>query len=134
MMTRKQSMRERYAEKKRKEMKERGFEFRPKPRKTLNKQSKGKAREMRLYYEELKEWLQLPKNAACAICLCLGNVPRPATECHHQRGRNKGLLRDQRFWIPSCRGCREVPHSRPAWAREMGLLAPAAEWNVVPRE
>lgn len=104
----------------------------PKQRTPLKKVSKSRAREMQLYYAERAEWLKLPKNAACAICLCLGETPRAAVECHHSRGRNGRLLRDQRFWIPSCRECRDVPHERPTWAREMGLLATAKDWNTYP--
>lgn len=99
----------------------------------LRQHSKTREKEMRLYYKERKEWLSLPANAACRICLCLDRSPAPATEVHHQRGRIGRLLRDQRFWIPSCRGCREVPHENPAWAREVGLLAEVADWNVYPR-
>jgi len=102
-------------------------------RTTLKKQSKGREREMRQYYQERNEWLLLPQNAACAVCLCLGETPRAATEVHHQRGRIGRLLRDQRFWIPTCRQCREIPHERPAWAREMGLLSASKDWNVFPR-
>lgn len=103
-------------------------------RKPLKKQSRARAREMRIYHEERRDWLALPEHAACAICLCLGQSPRPATEVHHSRGRVGRLLRDQRFWVASCRSCRDVPHERPNWAREVGILSSAADWNTFPRE
>lgn len=130
------SMRQKYAEKMRAQG--RFSSFNPtsapaKPRKPLKKQSKARAREMRLYYEEKTEFLLRPENLVCAICRVLGVSPMAATEVHHSRGRIGRLLRDQRFWVGSCRSCREIPHSRPAWAREMGLLCKASEWNVYPR-
>jgi len=113
-------------------MEKRGGMF-DRPRKALKKQSVARAKDMRLYYEEVRVWLNEPAHRACAICLCLGETPRASTEVHHSRGRIGRLLRYQPFWIPSCRPCREIPHNRPAWAREVGLLCPASEWNVFPR-
>ncbi len=103
-----------------------------KPRKELKPQSDKRAKETRKYYRIRNEWLQKPQNAACGICLVLDQRPAPATEVHHSRGRNGRLLCDTRFYIPSCRGCRLVPHERPEWAREMGILASASEWGVYP--
>lgn len=97
----------------------------------LKKQSRARQREMTQYYDDRREFLRA--HPACGICLCLDQTPRQATEVHHSRGRIGRLLLDQRFWVPSCRPCREIPHNRPNWAREMGLLASATDWNTVPR-
>ena len=99
----------------------------------LKKQSNARAREMRLYYRERREWLALERNSRCAVCLGLGEVPAPATEVHHKFGRIGKLLRYQPGWIPCCVNHRETPHLRRKWAMEMGLIAPAAEWNTVPK-
>lgn len=133
-LKRKQSLRSAYAEKMRKSggksvWNNRGLKT-PKP---LRKVSKRKAHDLQLYYRERNEWLRKPENSVCGICLCLGNIPQPSSEVHHSRSRSGRLLRDQRFWIPSCRGCREVPHARPRWAREMGILCSASEWGVYPK-
>lgn len=106
----------------------------PKPRAPIKKQSRGRRREMGLYYQERAEYLQRPENSACRICPCIDQYPAPATEVHHRRGRSRALLRDQRFWTPSCRSCRDVPHARPNWAREVGLLSSAAEWGISPEK
>lgn len=103
------------------------------PKRTpLKKQSKARAREMAIYHQEKNEWLLRPENAACAICLCLGVTPKAATEVHHKNGRIGRLLRYQPWWIPSCRSCRDVPHDRPNWARDMGILGEKNQWNVFP--
>jgi hypothetical protein len=135
-LKRKQSLRDAYADKMRKSG---GKAFWRsdgtfKKRKPLKKQSHKRASQMELYYQERREYLQKPENAVCAICLVLGNTPQASTEVHHSRSRSGRLLRDQRFWIPSCRGCREIPHQRPKWAREMGILCSASEWGVYPSE
>lgn len=103
-----------------------------KPRLPIRKVSTARAKEMRLYYAEAKIFLNEPQHRACGICLCLGNTPMASTEVHHARGRIGKLLRDQRFWVPSCRSCREIPHQRPKWAREVGILSSAADWNTSP--
>lgn len=105
-----------------------------KPRKPIKKQSCARQREMRAYYEERVDFLLKPENLACAVCRCLGESPMSATEIHHARGRCGRLLRDQRFWVATCRSHRETPHQRPTWARAMGLLSTATEWNTYPEE
>lgn len=102
----------------------------PKPRKPLKKVSKSQSRRLREYYAVRNAYLA--EHPACAICLLLDQVPAPAVEVHHTRGRAGRLLADARFFAPSCRKCRDVPHDNPRWAREVGLLAPAAQWNVYP--
>lgn len=102
------------------------------PKPVMRRQSKAREREMRLYYQERTEWLK--KHPACQICAVRGMTPAPATETHHIRGRIGKLLRDQRFWCASCRGCREWPHENPREARELGVLAEPKDWNTSPRE
>src|SRR5688572_137301 len=95
------------------------------PRSTLRAESKKRASEKRLYFKESAIWLNEPAHRACGICLVLGETPKASTEVHHYRGRRGRLLRDQRFWIPSCRSHRSTPHDRPNWAREVGILSSA---------
>lgn len=75
----------------------------------------------------------LAKHPACEICLARDQGARPSTEVHHSRGRNGALLFDARFFVASCRGCREWPHEHPREARALGILAEPRDWNVVPR-
>lgn len=135
-LNRSKSMRQAYAEKCRKEGRYDSLHGKgpPKPRKPLKKQSAARAREMRLYYEERVQFLLRPENLLCAVCRLLGEDPMAAVEVHHARGRVNKLLRDQRFWVGTCRAHRETPHLRPAWAREMGILSSATEFNTYPRE
>ena len=142
MMTRRQSMQERYALKMLKERKERGLEFRPaKPRKSLRKQSKARARETALYYAAFPDWVAKPGNAQCAACLLLhkaGEVEHIAltTERHHRLGRNGKLLNWEPGWIPSCRFHREwfhAPQNRER-AEQWGLIGSRTEFNRYPDE
>lgn len=103
-------------------------------RKPLKKESKRQRRRNAEYYAVRAEWLRRPENATCSICPCRGLRPMAATEVHHSRGRANGLLCDTRFFIASCRDCREWPHANARLARELGLLAPASEWNTPPKE
>lgn len=103
----------------------------PIPRKPLKKQSKSQQRRLREYYKIRAQYLR--DHPACAICLLLDQTPAPSTEVHHVRGRAGKLIFDTRFFAPSCRGCRDVPHNNPKWAREVGLLASAADWNTSPK-
>lgn len=57
---------------------------------------------------------------------------RGATDVHHQRGKVGRLLCDTRFFLPVCRGCHDWIHQHPNRARELGLIAPASEWEVYP--
>lgn len=103
--------------------------------KPLKKISRSQRERLKRYFAIRNEWLSLPENAVCAICLVRGMNPAPATECHHSRGRAGKLLFDTRFWRSSCRNCREWPHENPREARELGILASPVEWNVsVPEE
>lgn len=104
----------------------------PKPKAALRRESDTRAREKRRYYKLQAEFLET--HVVCGICLARGEEkPRMATEVHHLRGRGR-LLCDTRFFVSSCFECREWPHKHPSQARELGILAGPAEWNVVPLE
>lgn len=109
-------------------------------------------------YDRTKAWWKCkPENHWCAVCLCRSvNLPwrqlklslvlhgeeyvrrtlsgtlRRAREVHHYRGRIGRLLCDVRFFIATCRACREWPHENTVEARALELLAPGSEWNVFP--
>ena len=101
------------------------------PKAILKKETAKRAREKRDYYALCAKWL--PLHPVCGICLVRGvEKPRRATEVHHYRGRLGRLLCDTRFFISSCRDCREFPHEHPKEARELGILSSPAEWNVYP--
>jgi hypothetical protein len=108
-------------------------EKKPKPkfkRSTLRRVSKAMTEKLREYKPVQREFLSKPENRYCAICLCVGrNPPQRATEVHHKFGRAGRLLTDPRGFIASCFPCRELPHSNPKWARSVGILAEARDWN-----
>lgn len=93
-------------------------------RKPIKRVSRSKARQYTAYYEQTAAFLAL--NPRCLICTASGHrPPRRATEVHHVYLRTGSrLLLDQRGWLPSCRHCREVPHTAPCWAESAGILAP----------
>lgn len=125
-------------------------------RSPLKRQSEKQQRQTRLYFQVKGEWMARQENRHCAVCLCRslgrtwgelravliregagkladqGAKLKRAREVHHCRGRIGRLLCDTRFFVPTCHDCREWPHVHPAEAREFGLLASAAEWNVFP--
>lgn len=121
-----------------------------------------KKRLTRDYFPLQKEFLQRPENRWCAICLARSldthfELIRPtllitdiwrgdhvliqggatlskSTEVHHAKSRVGSLLTDERFFLGSCRDCREFPHTHYKDARRLGVLAPAHEYGVVPRD
>jgi hypothetical protein len=106
-----------------------------KRRKPLKKISRSKRQRLRSYYAVQEEFLSRPENSSCGVCIRLRErgeniLLQPATECHHMRGRAGSLLTDERYFLPCCRGHREWIHEHPRLSREMGILAPASEWNI----
>lgn len=101
--------------------------LRPTP---LKKISKSRRQAKRKYFDKHSDFLS--QNPVCMICLVRCRKPNPSTEIHHARGRIGRLLNDERFFVASCRECREWPHEHPREAREMGVLAEATDWNVFP--
>lgn len=93
----------------------------------LRRVSKKRAKENQEYAKVKREYLK-------AHPVCEGCHSAKATSLHHYRGRIKGLLCDTRFFKALCHGCHEFVHLCPLNAREMGLLAPINEWNVVPKK
>lgn len=130
MLKRRMSLRESYARKQRYA----AYEGKTSPRaslkrsKPLKKISKSQRNRLAAYKEVRIEYLK--KFPACAICLCRGMTPAPATEVHHMFGRNSSLLCDTRGFVPSCRGCRDFPHEHPKEARALGILREPWEWGV----
>ena len=103
-------------------------------RKPLKKISKSQRNRLKKYLPIAKEFLALPENQMCAICIARrehGENIRinPATEVHHRFGRGPNLT-DVRGFVASCFSCRTWPHENPRLAREWGLLCPAPQWMV----
>lgn len=134
LLQRKRSLREAYADK----LRERGQFYSTLKRayinrgKPLKKASKSQRRKLSKYIPIRDEFLR--QNSSCQICPCRGRRPNRATEVHHSRGRIGRLMCDTRFFVASCRDCREWPHEHPNEARSLGLLASARDWNVVPKD
>lgn len=133
---RKKSLRD-YCEAKRKREHEktpvlkRKTSFAAKPRKALKKVSSARQRENATYLRNRVDFLR--RFPICVACLTRGISPTPSCQVHHARGRVHRLLLDERFWIAVCAECHEWIHDHARTARELGLLAPIAEFNVFPR-
>lgn len=130
MLQRKQSLRASYAQR----LRDSGKPFPTLQRaslkrgKSLKKVSKAKRNALEKYKVLRLDFLS--RQRECECCPVLGiNRPRRATEVHHRQGRAGSLFLDVSTWIAVCGTCHEQIHTAPAWAREMGLLAPAGEWN-----
>lgn len=54
-------------------------------------------------------------------CACCGD---PATEVHHQKGRENDLLLEKKYWLPVCHGCHVEITENPEWAKENGYILP----------
>jgi hypothetical protein len=102
----------------------------------LKKIAKSTRKRMTAYLALSRVWLET--HPWCEICKARNaHCPdvteiRRATEVHHKRGRVGKLLLNTDFFVASCRDCREWPHTHPAAARAIGVLAGAAEWNTSP--
>lgn len=94
----------------------------------LKKVSKKQSGRLARYYPIRDAFLA--ENRACEICSARGGPVNEATEVHHKYGRNSSLLFDVRGFVASCRQCRTIPHDKPEWARERGLLGAASLWGV----
>lgn len=120
MIARKESMRESYARR----MREKGA-FNALQRSPLRRVSKKRAKEGKEYTEVSREFLAC--NPICQVCNAAFS-----TEVHHKRGRVGPLLCDIRFFLAVDSECHKAIHDDPKAARQLGLLAPAYEWNVSP--
>lgn len=110
---------------------------RVKKRKPLKKQSRALRTRSRVYFALTHEFLSREENRLCEICTRRREAGeniliQPATEVHHWAGRIGRLLCYVPYFKASCFNCREWPHRHPTKARDIGLLAPAALWNVFP--
>lgn len=128
MLTRKKSLRLAYAEK----LRTSGQTGKTPPRGAMargngiRRVSNKRAAANRVYATRRREFM-----AANPMCHHCG---QPSTELHHSRGRAGALLVDTRYFIALCGKCHDNVHEHPAWAREAGLLANAAEWNTTERK
>lgn len=76
------------------------------------------------YNAEVEAWLP---GRRCAVF-----KDKPATQCHHKRGRLATLLLDKRFWIAvSAAGHAWIDANRSK-AMKLGLLAAKGYWHVWP--
>ncbi len=109
-----------------------GTSYRPVVKKSrrIRPRTTKRALEEARYRTRVKAWLA---GKECAMCPKNSRPAAPATECHHYRGRIKGLLLMEKFWIPLCRECHKWTHDFPLFARRTGWLAPAGEWNTIPK-
>ncbi len=108
-------------------------------KKPMKKIARSRRRAMSEYFALSTKFLLRPENALCLICKVRREhgeniLIQAATEVHHFAGRIGRLLCYVPFFRPSCRGCREWPHQHPVKAREWGLLALPAQWNVFPKD
>lgn len=97
-----------------------------KPNRRIRARSKHRAAEERLYRMEVRVFIET-KQAANVRCPVTGLA---VTQCHHIRGRDGILLRDQRGWIAMSAKGHQWVHDHPAEARLRGLLCDLGLWGV----
>lgn len=85
----------------------------PKSQKPLKKRSDKRKLEEQIYLKLLGPWL---KDKICGVRGC----GKPATQCHHQKGREGKLLLDTKFWLPVCRFHHAWLTEDSAWAIREG--------------
>ena len=90
--------------------------------KRINPVSEKRAKQVRQYNKEVKEW---KKDKSCALC---GAVP---VDCHHQLGKENELLLDRRFWLPLCRDHHRYFTDNSREAIELGISLPRNSTTVI---
>lgn len=133
----------------------------PPKRRGLKAVSKKRQKALRKYFLSQADFLKLPENRFCWICIGrsiqanrleifrimtlpheesvhllreAGAKCTPSQEVHHYAGRIGRLLGFAPYFVPECRGCREWPHVCGRQARELDLVASGAAFNVFPQE
>jgi hypothetical protein len=98
-------------------------------RSPVHRRTPTRAKQERLYWSRIKEWLRLPENRWCQVYLRLTGRRVAATQCHHYQGRRGMLLLYKSYWIPvSWEGHRWIEEHRER-ARALGLLCPLGRYN-----
>lgn len=85
--------------------------------KPIRTRSLSRAKQERQYNKRVKEWLL--EHEMCQVC-----NESPATECHHQKGREGNRLLDERYWLPVCRSCHHYITTDSAEAIRQGYSLP----------
>lgn len=80
----------------------------------IRKLSPKRASQYREYLKLRAEYL-----AAKPICECC--KWRPATDCHHQKGKIGAMLTNVAFFLSVCRECHYKIEHNPTWAKENGF-------------
>lgn len=106
-------------------------------RKKMSTVSKKQSKVNREYTKVKAEYLA--EFSWCEACLKIRPLQSAfrvnrATDLHHVRGRGPKLTTDKRFFMALCRNCHDWIHQNGAKARELGLLAPIAEFGISPVE
>lgn len=83
----------------------------------LAKVSGKRAAQLRKYVVLKKEWIA--EHPFCFPCKEIG-MKTKATDVHHMKGRQGGLLTDTEFWLPVCRSCHRRITDDSKWAIEQG--------------
>jgi hypothetical protein len=96
---------------------------------SLRNRTPARAREERIYNQQVKEWLRLPENKWCQVYLKLSGLQVRATQCHHFQGRRGMLLLYKPYWIPVSAEGHAWINDNPERARELGLLCPLGLYN-----
>jgi hypothetical protein len=86
----------------------------PKTKKPINKTSYKMSEALKTYAILRRDFLK--SNPVCEVF-----KDRPATEVHHQRGRNTiELLLDTNYWLAVSREAHQKIELNPEWAKEQG--------------
>ncbi len=85
---------------------------------TINRESKSRAKENRIYIVENKIFLK--ENPICQANI-KDTCTKTATQVHHKKGRIAKLLLDKKYWLPGCDPCHKWIELHPIEAKELGL-------------
>ena len=75
------------------------------------------------YYKVRDEFMA--RNKVCQWPEC----SKPATDCHHSRGRAGSLLADVRHFRALCRAHHNLCSDEPNLARSVSMLCEHGKWN-----
>lgn len=92
--------------------------------------SKARAAQRSQYLRQRKVYLRQHPDCEAHHLVSPGERVKRAVDIHHRNGTIGSLLCDERYWFGICRDCHSFCHTFVKRARELGLIAPAGQWNA----
>lgn len=99
----------------------------------INRVSKARGAQNAKYLILRRSYLIANRQCETHHVIFPGERGQVARDIHHTHGRIGSLLLDESKWRAVCRNCHHWIGSFVKRARELGLIAPAGEWNKTAR-